>query len=367
MSCVRISLLQQSTQKGTLTMDYSNHTTEHKKFKHLSYEELVIIQLRLKDGWSAYRIAREELHCAPNTVRNAIRNGATPLYNGKVTRFKAKTAWENYCANRQRSQKAFETVDKRRFLKYVSQHVREDHWSLDACCGRALVSGEFDRSEIVCTKTLYNYVDLGFLDVKNIDLPQKLRRKTKTKKNRENKRILGRGIEERPESVQCRNEFGHWETDLVLGKRSGTEEALLTLIERKTRNLLIYRLSDKSADSVMTVFKTLREDYGEHFSRIFRTITTDNGSEFSRLSELETLAQTLVYFAHPYTSCEKGTIENHNGLIRKFIRKGKCISDYSANEILYVELWANQLPRKILGYRTPEELFEAEMDALYAA
>lgn len=111
----------------------------------------------------------------------------------------------------------------------------------------------------------------------------------------------------------------------------------------------------------------LRREYSNCFSKVFRTITTDNGSEFSRLSELEGISQTLVYFAHPYTSCEKGTIENHNGLIRRFIHKGKSISDYSAADILGVELWANQLPRRILGYRTPDECFEEEMDALYAA
>ena len=61
-------------------MDSSNHTTKHQKYKHLSYEELITIQIRLNDGWWAYRIARKELHCAPNTVRNAIRKGLTPLY-----------------------------------------------------------------------------------------------------------------------------------------------------------------------------------------------------------------------------------------------------------------------------------------------
>ena len=84
-------------------------------------------------------------------------------------------------------------------------------------------------------------------------------------------------------------------------------------------------------------------------SQVFRTITTDNGSEFSRLSELENGTETKVYFAHPYTSCEKGSIENHNGLLRRFIPKGKRIADYSDEDLLTVELWANGLPRKILG------------------
>ncbi len=85
------------------------------------------------------------------------------------------------------------------------------------------------------------------------------------------------------------------------------------------------------------------------------------------MSELERGSHTKVCFAHPYSSWEKGSIENHNGLIRRFLRKGKRMDSYCAEDILAVELWANGLPRKILGYRTPDEAFEAEMDAIYAA
>lgn len=77
-------------------MDYPNHITNHEKGKHLTYEDYVIIELRLKDGWKPNAIAKKELHCAANTVRNIIKKGMTPLYNGKVLRFKAKTAWKAY-------------------------------------------------------------------------------------------------------------------------------------------------------------------------------------------------------------------------------------------------------------------------------
>ena len=142
---------------------------------------------------------------------------------------------------------------------------------------------------------------------------------------------------------------------------------MLTLLERKTRQLSIIRLPDKSAESVMNAFMKMKAELGTSYSKVFRTITTDNGSEFSRLSDLEKGTQTKVYFAHPYTSCEKGSIENHNGLIRRFIPKGKRIADYSDEDILAVELWTNGLPRKILGYKTPEEVFDHEMDLIYTA
>ncbi len=138
-------------------------TTKHKKGKHISYEERMIIQLRLKDVWPANRIARE-IGCAPNTVRNEIRRGTVELYHGHVQRYKAKAGQEKYEQNR------------------------------SAFCGRALETGAFTRDQVVCTKTLYNYVDLGFMETRNHHLPEKLRRNTKAGKMRENKKNLGRSI-----------------------------------------------------------------------------------------------------------------------------------------------------------------------------
>ena len=79
------------TQEETIAMDYPNNNTKHEKGKHLKYEDYVVIQVRMRDGRKANRIAKE-LGCAANTVRNIIRKGMTPLYNGKVLRFKAQTA-----------------------------------------------------------------------------------------------------------------------------------------------------------------------------------------------------------------------------------------------------------------------------------
>ena len=111
----------------------------------------------------------------------------------------------------------------------------------------------------------------------------------------------------------------------------------------------------------------MQSELGDYFGKVFRTITTDNGPEFARLAKLETGTDTNVYFIHPYTSCEKRSIENHNSLIRCFIPEGKRISDYSDDDILTVELWANRLPRKVLDYKTSDEAFEAEIDKIYAA
>lgn len=120
-----------------------------------------------------------------------------------------------------------------------------------------------------------------------------------------------------------RQDFGHWECDLVLGSRS-KDEVLLTLVERKTRCSLIRKLPNKESASVIAAFRKLKDGmFRGCFSRVFLSITTDNGSEFSSLSELEKLSHTRIYYAHPYCSSDKGTNENHNGLFRRFLPKGK--------------------------------------------
>ncbi|WP_239499878.1 IS30 family transposase [Lactobacillus johnsonii] len=162
-------------------------------------------------------------------------------------------------------------------------------------------------------------------------------------------------------------EFGHWECDLVLGHKTKDDQVLLTLSERMSREFLIMRIPDKTADSVMAAFNLYANNTVSTGMKSSRPITTDNGSEFAELSNLEKVSNTLVYYAHPYTSCDKGTVERHNELIRRFIPKGDYITNYSLQDIINIETWCNSLPRKILAYHTPDEIFERELDHIYQA
>ena len=340
-------------------------TTERKKGKHLTKDERVIIQVRLKDGWKANKIAKE-IGCAPNTIRNEIKRGTVPMYNGKVNRYKAEEGQKNYEKNRRNCRRPYDALAKDKFIAYVKTHFIQDGWSLDACVGRALLTKAFSREQIVCTKTLYNYVALGLIGIKNIDLPEKLKRKASASRHRKNKRILGRSIEERPAEIELRKEFGHWEFDLVLGSKSADDSVLLTMAERMSREYWVIPIANKRPETVMNAIMSIRDNYSEHFDEVFKTITTDNGIEFSSLADVEQLSNTLVYYAHPYSSCEKGTVERHNGLLRKFIHKGKRIDSYTALQLSRIELLINDLPRKILGYRTSDEVFEEELDKIYS-
>lgn len=347
-------------------MDYPNNSTESRKNKHLNFEERMLIQLRLKNGFSPYKIAKE-LKRPINTILNEIRRGTTTqiIQRKYVEVYLADTGEAVYKKHRINCCRTFKRLECSGFINYAVDKIKNHSWSPDACVGEAIANGRFKHSQMVCTKTLYNHVDLGLLDVKNTDLPMKLRRNTKATRIKNHKKKLGSSISDRPLEINTRNEFGHWEIDTVIGQKSNNDNVLLTIVERKTRYAMVIDIVSKTAESVTDALNKVRSLFGNQFSQVFKTITGDNGSEFAELSTLENEADTKVYFTHPYSSFEKGTNERHNGLIRRFIPKGKRISDYTSDDIAFIEEWMNTLPRRILKYKTPEELFEAHLDKIY--
>lgn len=348
-------------------MDYNKNTTNSKKNKHLTFQERCFIEIRLKDKWSAYKIAKV-INRPINTVLNEIRRGTVSQikFGNKVDRYFAEVGDRVYTENRQNSKSKYKILKCKKFLDFVNEKVSKDNWSLDACFGDCIINNRFQRSEMVCTKTLYSYVDLGFMNVKNSDLPIKLRINKKKRVSRLNKIKLGRSIEERDKSIDTKEEFGHWEIDTVIGAKSNKDNVLLTIVERNTLNSIHRKIKSKTADAVLSEIIKLKNEFGSKFSEVFKTITSDNGLEFSSLSKIETFSDTKVYFTHPYSSFERGCNERHNGLIRRFIPKGKLISKYGVDEIAYIEDWCNTLPRRKLNYKTPQELFDNQLDLIYS-
>lgn len=187
------------------------------------------------------------------------------------------------------------------------------------------------------------------------------------KKNKSASRApAGESIEQRPEEIDEREEFGHWEGDTVYsgkGKRK-TTRALLTLTERKTRKEIIIAIPNRKAETVVKALDALERKLGaRRFRAIFKSITFDNGTEFAAAEELERscvnkrLPRTKVYFCHPYSSWERGTNENTNGMIRRRFPKGTNFAAVTNAQIAQAENWINNYPRKILGYKSSEIVF----------
>ena len=233
-----------------------------------------------------------------------------------------------------------------------------------------MVIGEIRKKGIkfkvsICTKTLYNYIENGvFARITNKDLPVK-RNKRKGRYKRVKialNNLRGTSIEERPAHIEAREEYGHWEMDCVVGKKGGSGATLLVLTERRTRQEIIRKMPDKTQASVKKVLDQLERKYNNNFSTRFKTITVDNGTEFLNSKELESSVREpqktrfKMYYAHPYSSWERGSNENANKMIRRFIPKGTDIGKLALKDIRRIEYWMNNYPRRLLGYRSANEM-----------
>ena len=224
----------------------------------------------------------------------------------------------------------------------------------------------------VCRVTLYSYIDKGiFSRISNKNLLRK-GKKRQYKRVRKTGKILPNiehSIEKRPKEILERTSFGHWELDTVIGRRD-KGKTLLSFTERQTRMELIFVSNDKSSMSTVNVLNYIERKLGtKNFRKIFKSFTCDNGTEFSNTvgmeySPISGKQRTTVYYCHPFCSSERGSNENQNGFIRRFIPKGTPISNYTNAEIKDFQDFINNYPRGILGFKSSADLFAAELSKL---
>lgn len=168
-------------------------------------------------------------------------------------------------------------------------------------------------------------------------------------------------IDERPAIVDSKCRIGDWEGDTVIGK--GRKHAFITLVERKTLFTVVRRIESKhadvTADAIIESVAALKDNV--------LTITFDNGKEFAQHERIGQQLEADIYFAHPYSSWERGINENTNGLLRRYFPKGTDFMLLSEKEIQDVVDRLNHRPRKTRGYKTPHELFTGQPEKLVAA
>lgn len=218
----------------------------------------------------------------------------------------------------------------------------------------------------VCVKTLYNYVHEGYIEGVNIfNLPYAKEKKKKKKQTAKKKYSSGRSIEERPESVTQREEYGHWELDTVYSSKDDLS-CLVVLTERMLRKEIVEKVKDRTASSIIKAINRIEKRMGAPlFRETFKTITCDNGVEFSDWQSIEKSClnkgnRTILYFCHPYSSWERGTNENNNRLIRRWIPKGDDIGLYTTKEIKMIEEWMNNYPRRMFGGLSANEYYQSQ-------
>lgn len=346
-------------------MEQNNNTTNIKKYKHINEIERYKIEGYLEAKRSVAEIAKL-LGRDRSTIYRELKRGSVILLDTELRKKKQYKAdsgqmrYEEAGRNRERSLKIGKD---RRLEQYIRKKILKDKYSPDAVIGEIKREG-LKFKGMICTKTLYNYIDADiFSDITNENLWQK--RKRHKKRYRTIRRVClknktARRITERPLEANERLEYGHWEGDCVKGKK-GSKTSLLTLTERKTLEEIIIKLENTTQEEVQKAIDTLEKKYGRTFKLKFKTITFDNGSEFLNWKTLEfsvfdkKTRRVTIYFAHAYSAWERGSNENANKIIRRFIPKGKDIGQFEVSQIKDIEKWMNNYPRKKLGYRSANQ------------
>lgn len=281
--------------------------------------------------------------------------------------YNAQDAHEDYLYKTSFSKANYILEDFPKLKKYIEDKILIDKWAPDVISGY-ITSHKLYYQEgftTISTTSIYRAIHYGILKGKKEDTRRMYKFEKNYKYSQKGKTPLNKlsySIELRPDDINFRESFGNWELDTVLSTSKGIHECLMTLTERKTRFEIIGRLQAKTKEEVIYKFKKIKKYLKSNINMIFKSITTDNGSEFSGFKELIDLMNCDFYFCHPYASCEKGTNEKHNSIIRYFIPKSDLIENYSNEDISNICSWMNNYPRKIFDYHTPKEMLEKELN-----
>lgn len=333
--------------------------TKDRKGKHLIYEDRIKIEALNNLGLTPTNIGKQVGNRSRRTIERELKLG---MYE-RESSYKAIMAYSADIAQTERYRRAsgkgasLKIGKDHKLAEYLEKAIgsKTEKLSPYGAIENIKNKGMIFKTSI-CYKTVYNYLDKDlFLKISNKDLMVKKGGKKRDyhKIRQAITNIKGTSIADRPVEIDNRNEVGHWEMDTVVGKQ-GTKTTLLVLSERTLRKEIIYKIKSKSQKEVIRMLNKLERKHGSEFSTIFKTITCDNGCEFLDFEGIEKSIRnkqnrTKVYFAHPYSSWERGTNENINKMIRRFIPKGVDIKDYSDKEIERIQNWINNYPRRIFG------------------
>lgn len=309
-----------------------------KPYHHLCEVERNVIYRMNKAGKPQQEIADAIGSTQPTISKELSRNRGQRGYRAKQAQEKAIKRKEDkrsrpYVIVGEIEKEVVERLNRKHSPKQISGKLRK---------GNVLVSAEAIYQFIFEDKRrggdLYKHL--------RINGKRRYRRRAKDKRKG---KILNRvGIEKRPKALELRARYGDWEADLIEGsKGSGF---FLSLYERKSHTGLLVYMETKGAKS--TAEATIKALNGYRV----RTLTYDNGLEFANHGEVSKALGSKAYFCNPYSSWEKGGVENYNGLVRQYYPKGSSFSEVEIRELARVEKEINDRPRETLGFKSPSEL-----------
>lgn len=326
-------------------------------WKHITERERYQLEYMLKKRMKVSEIA-EELGHSKSTIYREIQRGKViqrdSLYRDTEC-YLADYAQRNYNEKKHEKGRYMKIGNDMQFVRYVEHMIKEKHYSPVAVLYHLEKNPEIKTR--VCHRTLYQYIHSGvFLNLSSSDLPYTVSKKREKERDKIAKHnIRGTSIEERSKEILKRETFGNWEMDTVYSGKGKSTNCLLVLTERKTRYEELYFMKSRTQAEVVRVLNDIEKEIGlPAFIRRYKTITTDNGVEFLDYTGVEhsitqpEITRTSMYFCHPFCSGERGSNENQNKMVRRWIPKGADIGLYE-EQIPMIQDWINTYPRKMFG------------------
>ena len=302
--------------------------------RHLQREERIKIETLLEVGNSIDEIAEHLGRHRSTIYREMSRAGVKEEgYRAEIYHRRA----------RKNMVRKMEREPSKEVMKIIEEKILNEQWSPEQISNWLKISGY----ETVSHTWIYRYIEKD--KVEGGELFNNLRRGNYTKGHKPYKgHIVNRvSIEERPSEANNRERLGDYEVDLIVGIKN--KGAILTIVDRKSRYCMLEKLtgktSNETADKMVKAINTK--------AKFAFTITSDNGSEFSNHVEVARKLGIKYYFAHPYASYERGSIENLNGLIRQYLPKGTDLESIPSETIKDIETKLNKRPRKVLDFLSP--------------
>lgn len=309
-------------------------------------------------SWCGIREIARKLNRSPSTISREINRAWMNRYTYRAARSQRRAA--RNAAKRRSGKLKLDANPK------LWDYVREKlliRWSPGQIASRIRKDYPDNKLMRISAEAIYCYLQVMPRGELKKELLRALRqgRKKRRKKGQPTSQVRREmeamvGIDERPPEVATRKTPGHWEGDLLLGKNR--QSALGSLVERKTRFLLLVRLKTRKAKEVRQAFGRAMKTCPEGLKR---TLTYDQGREMAEHLKFTRQTKMQVYFAHPASPWERGTNENTNGLIRQYFPKGTDFSKVKASEIRKVQDQINGRPRRCLEYSTPAEVFNQQV------
>jgi IS30 family transposase len=327
-----------------------------KKTCRLTLKERIQIETLLEENKSKSYIAK-----TLKRARSTITREVNKWVQTDKDKYSAELAY--WCAKDDYLNKR--NTDKISIHKKLRLYVYKgllSQWTPEQIAGKLKLEYPNDPIMSISHESIYRYIytqPQARLNKKLINLlvRKKTRRRPPKKRRGTGSKIINQiSIDSRPKHIHLREEVGHWEGDLVIGKNH--KSAIGTIVERKTRFTLIIQLKSKKAMEVANEFSKILNKLNPIYKK---TMTYDNGIEMARHEKITKKTGMKIYFAHPYSSWERGTNENTNGLIRRYLPKGTDFNQISRKQLLNIQEKLNNRPRKIIGYKTPKEMMDNEL------